>query len=229
MSQSLPVLFVTDLVVLPGMVVPVELDEAARAAIDAARASSDSQLLVAPRLDDRYASYGVVATIEQVGRLSGGAPAAVLKAVRRARIGSGVSGPGAALWVDVDPVEDDGRAERPREGARRGVQAPRRGRPAASRGLAGHRLRAPAHRPERDRRHRRLRAVPLRRAQARAAGDPRRRAAARDRHRLDPRVPRRGRPDRQDRRRRARRHGEDPTRVPAAPAARRHPQGARRG
>ncbi len=105
MSQSLPVLFVTDLVVLPGMVVPVELDDSARAAIDAARASSDSQLLIAPRLDDRYASYGVVATIEQVGRLSGGAPAAVLKAVRRARIGSGVSGPGAALWVDVDPVE----------------------------------------------------------------------------------------------------------------------------
>jgi len=106
MSQSLPVLFVTDLVVLPGMVVPVELDEAARAAIDAAQSSSDSQLLVAPRLDDRYASYGVVATIEQVGRLSGGAPVAVLKAVRRARIGSGVSGPGAALWVDVDPVAD---------------------------------------------------------------------------------------------------------------------------
>jgi ATP-dependent Lon protease len=106
MSQSLPVLFVTDLVVLPGMVVPVELDEAARAAIDAARSSSDSELLIAPRLDDRYASYGVVATLEQVGRLSGGAPAAVLKAVRRARIGSGVSGPGAALWVDVDPVAE---------------------------------------------------------------------------------------------------------------------------
>jgi ATP-dependent Lon protease len=112
MSQSLPVLFVTDLVVLPGMVVPVELDEAARAAIDAAQASSDSRLLVAPRLDDRYASYGVVATVEQVGRLSGGAPAAVLKAVRRARIGSGVSGPGAALWVDVDPVADDEPTER---------------------------------------------------------------------------------------------------------------------
>ena len=106
MSQSLPVLFVSDLVVLPGMVVPVELDEAARAAIDAAQSSSDSQLLVAPRLDDRYASYGVVASVEQVGRLSGGAPAAVLKAVRRARIGSGVTGPGAALWVDVDPVAD---------------------------------------------------------------------------------------------------------------------------
>ena len=56
---QLPVLFVSDLVVLPGMVVPIELDEASQAAIDAARASSDGRLLVAPRLEDRYASYGV--------------------------------------------------------------------------------------------------------------------------------------------------------------------------
>ena len=97
----------TDLVVLPGMVVPIELDDAARAAIDAARASSDSKLLVAPRLEDRYASHGVIASVERVGRLSGGAPAAVLKAEQRAAIGSGVSGPGAALWVDVEPVHDN--------------------------------------------------------------------------------------------------------------------------
>lgn len=102
----LPVLFVSDLVVLPGMVVPIELDEAARAAIDAARSSGDERVLVAPRLEDRYASYGVVATIERVGRFSGGAPAAVLKADQRAAIGSGVTGPGAALWVEVEPVEE---------------------------------------------------------------------------------------------------------------------------
>ncbi|SDC00226.1 endopeptidase La [Nocardioides lianchengensis] len=102
----LPVLFVTDLVVLPGMVVPIELDEAARAAIDAAQSSGDERVLVAPRLEDRYASYGVVATIERVGRFSGGAPAAVLKAEQRAEIGSGVTGPGAALWVEVEPVDE---------------------------------------------------------------------------------------------------------------------------
>src|SRR6478609_8332028 len=106
MSLKLPVLFVSDLVVLPGMVVQLELDDAAQAAIDAVRAGSESQVLVAPRLDDRYASYGVVASVERVGRFAGGAPAAVLKAGTRARIGSGVTGPGAALWVEVEPVED---------------------------------------------------------------------------------------------------------------------------
>jgi ATP-dependent Lon protease len=105
-TMNLPVLFVADLVVLPGMVVPIELDEPARAAIEAARASSGGRLLVAPRLEDRYASYGVVATVERVGRFSGGAAAAVLKAEHRGRIGSGVTGPGAALWVEVEPVTE---------------------------------------------------------------------------------------------------------------------------
>ena len=103
---TLPILSVPDLVVLPGMVVPVELDSDARAVIDAARASSDGELLLAPRLADRYPSFGVVATIEQVGRLPGGAPAAVLRAGVRARLGSGVPGPGAALWVEAEPVPD---------------------------------------------------------------------------------------------------------------------------
>ncbi|MFL6134663.1 MAG: endopeptidase La [Nocardioidaceae bacterium] len=105
-ATRLPVHFVSDVVVLPGMVVPIELDESSRAAIDAARSSSDSRLLVAPRLEDRYASYGVIASVERVGRFSGGAPAAVLRADQRARIGSGVTGPGAALWVEVEVVEE---------------------------------------------------------------------------------------------------------------------------
>ncbi|WP_206071781.1 endopeptidase La [Antrihabitans stalactiti] len=103
--MRLPVLFLTDPIVLPGMVVPIELDEAAQAAIDAARAGSANQVLIAPRLDEGYASYGVVASIEQVGRMRGGNAAAVLKAERRARIGHGVTGPGAALWVEADEVE----------------------------------------------------------------------------------------------------------------------------
>ncbi|WP_228824755.1 endopeptidase La [Nocardia blacklockiae] len=96
------------------MVVPIELDESAQAAIDAARAANLESVLLAPRLSEGYAAYGVVATIEQVGRMRGGAPAAVLKAERRAKIGHGVTGPGAALWVEAEPVETpapDGRTK----------------------------------------------------------------------------------------------------------------------
>ncbi|MCW2803855.1 MAG: ATP-dependent Lon protease [Propionibacteriaceae bacterium] len=105
-TTPLPVLFLTDLVVLPGMVVPVELDDASRAAVDAARSGSNDQLIVAPRLEDRYASHGVVASIVQVGRLANGEPAAVVRAERRVRIGAGVSGPGAALWVEAEEIEE---------------------------------------------------------------------------------------------------------------------------
>ncbi len=105
-TTQLPVLFLNDLVALPGMVVPIELDEATRPAIDTARASSDGELLVAPRLEDRYAAYGVVASIVQTGRLATGEPAAVLRAERRVRIGSGVSGPGSALWVEAEELPE---------------------------------------------------------------------------------------------------------------------------
>jgi ATP-dependent Lon protease len=105
-AKSVPVLFVSDPIVLPGMVVPIALDDAARAAVDAARASESGQLLIAPRLDDRYPSYGVLATILQVGRIAGGGTAAVVRGERRAHIGVGASGPGAALWVEVTEITD---------------------------------------------------------------------------------------------------------------------------
>jgi ATP-dependent Lon protease len=108
-TKKLPVLFLDDLVLLPGMVVPIELGDGARAAVEAAQAAvvagATPEILVAPRLDGGYASYGVVASVEQVGKSRGGAPAAVLRTSDRARIGSGVTGPGAALWVEAEPVE----------------------------------------------------------------------------------------------------------------------------
>jgi ATP-dependent Lon protease len=106
LAKSVPVLFVSDPVVLPGMVVPIALDDAARAAVDAARATESGTLLIAPRLDDRYPSYGVLATIVQVGRIPGGGTAAVVRGERRAHIGAGASGPGAALWVEVTEITD---------------------------------------------------------------------------------------------------------------------------
>jgi ATP-dependent Lon protease len=104
-TLHLPVLSLDDQVVLPGMVVPIELDDIAKAAVDTAKASADERLLLSPRLSDRYATHGAVATIEQVGRLPGGRPGAVLRAEARAKIGVGVTGPGAALWVEAELVE----------------------------------------------------------------------------------------------------------------------------
>ncbi|MFW0786428.1 endopeptidase La [Gordonia sp. CPCC 206044] len=108
MSQtySVPVLFVPDLVVLPGMVVPIPLDDAAQATVDAARASESEKLLVAPRLDDRYPNYGVIASIVQVGRIPGGGIAAVVKGEKRAQIGTGTPGAGNALWVQVTEADE---------------------------------------------------------------------------------------------------------------------------
>ncbi|ART69849.1 endopeptidase La [Mycobacterium dioxanotrophicus] len=104
---SVPVLFVQEPILLPGMVVPIGLDDAARAAVDAAQASESGKLLIAPRLDDRYPTHGVIASIVQVGRVPGGGAAAVVRGERRAHIGSGTTGPGAALWVFVEEVGED--------------------------------------------------------------------------------------------------------------------------
>ncbi len=109
MSEAIavPVLFVSEPIVLPTMVVPIELDDVARTAVDAAQASESGKLLIAPRLDDRYPTYGVLASIVQVGRVAGsGGSAAVIRGERRAHIGTGTTGPGAALWVEVTEVED---------------------------------------------------------------------------------------------------------------------------
>ncbi|WP_326641049.1 endopeptidase La [Streptosporangium sp. NBC_01755] len=109
MSESLilPVLPLDDEVVLPGMVVPLDLSETeVRAAIDAAQALADNkpEVLLVPRIDGRYGSVGVRAIVEQVGRLPGGEPAAVVRGVDRVRVGTGTTGPGAALWVQATRV-----------------------------------------------------------------------------------------------------------------------------
>ena len=114
-TKRLPVLFLDDVVLLPGMIVPIPLDDAAKTAIDAAQTSSDGELLVAPRLDGRYGSFAVLASVEQIGRSRGGSPAAVLRTGQRARIGSGVTGPGAALWVEVETADDEPTTDRVRE------------------------------------------------------------------------------------------------------------------
>src|ERR1700712_3037662 len=119
LTRTLPVLPLDDAVVLPGMVLPVETAASdVRAAVDAARAASRTEqhdntaqpspeVLLVPRLGGQYAAVGTIAVVEQIGRLPGGAPAAVVRGTRRARIGVGTTGPGAALWVEATVVEDE--------------------------------------------------------------------------------------------------------------------------
>ncbi|MEV0291328.1 endopeptidase La [Kribbella sp. NPDC050820] len=106
-TLNLPVLPLDDAVVLPGMVVPVRLaDTEARAAIDAAQAAGQDQVLLVPRLDGKYAKAGTLGEIEQIGRLPGGAQAAVIRGTSRVLIGAGTTGPGAALWVGATVLHE---------------------------------------------------------------------------------------------------------------------------
>ncbi len=118
-TLNLPVLPLDDVVVLPGMVVPVRLaDTEARAAIDAAQASGQDKVLLVPRLDGKYAKAGTLGEIEQIGRLPGGAQAAVIRGTARVLIGAGTTGPGAALWVGatvLNEITDAQSAELSRE------------------------------------------------------------------------------------------------------------------
>jgi ATP-dependent Lon protease len=113
-----PVLPLTDAVLLPGMVIPVTLDATTQAAVDAARAAGNKQVLAVPRVDGEYGSFGVVAEVDKVGRLQSGEPAAVIRGLTRVRIGSGVPGPGAALWVEATEIDEPAPAGKARELAR---------------------------------------------------------------------------------------------------------------
>src|SRR5262245_48273604 len=126
-SLTLPVLLLDDTVLLPGMVVPVRMagTEGAdvRAAVEAAQAVAGSgaesgekpRVVMVPRLDGKYARVGALGVIEQVGRLPGGELAAVVRGTERVRIGAGTTGPGAALWVQVEVAPVPSATDRARE------------------------------------------------------------------------------------------------------------------
>ncbi|MFF0597414.1 endopeptidase La [Streptomyces antibioticus] len=110
-SLTLPVLPLDDEVVLPGMVVPLDLNDTdVRAAVEAAQAAARSEpgkprVLLVPRIDGTYASTGVLGTVEQVGRLADGDPGALIRGRGRVQIGAGTTGPGAALWVEGTRID----------------------------------------------------------------------------------------------------------------------------
>jgi ATP-dependent Lon protease len=103
--NTLPALPLPDGVVLPGMVVTVsaESDEAKAAA---GAAQEGRELLLVPRIGDRFAKVGTIATVESTGVLPGGTAALVVRATGRAVLGAGVVGTGAGLWVTAEPVAE---------------------------------------------------------------------------------------------------------------------------
>jgi ATP-dependent Lon protease len=120
-TKAFPVIPLDDAVVLPGMVVPLDLnDSETRAAVDAAAngptRGGKPQVLLVPRLDGTYAKSGVVAIIEQTGRMAGsGRMVAVVRGTHRATIGVGTTGPGAALWVEAIVLEEPSITAKTRE------------------------------------------------------------------------------------------------------------------
>ncbi|RAJ71376.1 ATP-dependent Lon protease [Streptomyces sp. Amel2xB2] len=127
---TLPVLPLDDEVVLPGMVVPLDLsDSEVRSAVEAAQAAAGEgenkndkgdkgekpRVLLVPRIGGSLAGMGVLGRVEQVGRLADGDPGALIRGLERVRVGSGTTGPGAALWVEGTVVEEaapDGTAQK---------------------------------------------------------------------------------------------------------------------
>jgi ATP-dependent Lon protease len=118
LPTSLPMLPLNSGVLLPGMVLTlaVETDEA-KAAL-AAAAGADDRLVLVPRIDGRYASVGVAATVVETGQLPGGPEAVVVSGDVRVRLGIAVPGAGDALWVQIEPVDDDTETEETAELAR---------------------------------------------------------------------------------------------------------------
>src|SRR5687768_18551035 len=80
-TQVLPLLPLTTGVVLPGMVVTltIESDEARRAL---AAADTGGELLLVPRIGQRFAQVGTVAKVEDVGRLQNGLEALGIRGLR---------------------------------------------------------------------------------------------------------------------------------------------------
>ena len=115
---TLPVLPLTSGVVGPTMVVNIVLDTPeARTAIDVARRHT-GRLLLVPRIDGRYAEVGTVAKIEDIGEMSGGRRAVMVRGLERAVVGAAVAAADEGLWLSVQPVGDVAPSERATELAR---------------------------------------------------------------------------------------------------------------
>jgi len=105
-TDYIPLLPLTNGVVLPNMVVTIPLErEEAQAAVAAAR-QGDGLVLLVPRVAGRYATIGTVAKLEDTRKLPNGIEVAILQGLHRASVGSAAGGTGPALRVIAQPAQD---------------------------------------------------------------------------------------------------------------------------
>ena len=230
-TETLPLLPLTSGVVLPGMVVTIALETPEARSASSAAGDTGGHLLLVPKVDGRYANVGTVAKIEDAGELPSGRCAAwSCAACTGPASAPACPAPATALWVAGRAGRRDRRPPSgPCELAREYRAVVENILEARGAGRSG---RAPARhdRARRHGRHRRLLARPVassRRSRCSRRVDVEARLRlvlgwARDT--LAELTLQGAHPHR-----RRRGHGEDPARVPAAPAAGRHPQGAGRG
>ena len=117
-AMTMPLLPLSGGVFMPGMVATIAVDNPeVEAAVEAAR-SGDGRLVLVPRVDGRYASVGVIGSVEQHEGIASGA-AVLVRGLVRASISTGVPGAGQATWVLAEPRPDPAHpSERARELAR---------------------------------------------------------------------------------------------------------------
>ncbi len=105
-TDFIPLLPLTNGVVLPNMVVTIPLErEEAQSAVAAAR-EADGLVLLVPRVAGRYAAIGTVAKLEDSRTLPNGIEVAILQGLHRASVGSAAAGTGPALRVLAQPAAD---------------------------------------------------------------------------------------------------------------------------
>src|SRR5436190_12830316 len=103
---TLPLLPLTNGVVLPQMVVTLAVESAEARDAATGALDSDRRVLLVPRVGSGYARIGTVARVENEGELPGGGRALVLRGLSRAIVGAPAATGHAGVWVHADPVAE---------------------------------------------------------------------------------------------------------------------------
>ncbi|MEM7093822.1 MAG: endopeptidase La [Actinomycetota bacterium] len=105
-NATLPILPLPNGFIFPEMVVTVAAESpGARKAFEAANPELVAVPQTGPSDNPTYSTIGLVARIEQQGQLPNGAKGAVLRGLRRVRIGQGETSPEGALHVSITEID----------------------------------------------------------------------------------------------------------------------------